>query len=165
MNQQFEINRCSVRDLPELRALLAAHDLPVDDVDESLVEGLLVARADQELVGAVGLQRAGPSGLLRSLVVANEWRGRRLAAALVVALESSAREREVARLYLLTTTAEEYFRRRGYVAADRSDVPAAIAAFREFSELCPASAVCLTKPLSSGPAVTPAGEPDDRADV
>lgn len=165
MNQKFQINRCSVRDLPELRTLLSANDLPVDDVDESLVPGLLVARVDGEIVGAVGLQRAGPSGLLRSLVVADPWRGRRLAAALVVALESSAREREVARLYLLTTTAEEYFRRRGYVTADRSDVPAAIAAFTEFRELCPASAVCLTKALSSGPTVTRAGEPDDRADV
>jgi len=165
MTQRFEINRCSARDLPELRTLLAANDLPVEDIDEALVAGLLVARADGDIVGAVGLQRAGPSGLLRSLVVTDEWRGRRLAAALVVALESTARECEVARLYLLTTTAEDYFRRRGYVSANRSDVPAAITAFREFRELCPASAVCLTKALMSGPAVASTGEPDDRADV
>ena len=50
-------------------------------------------------------------------------------------------------LYLLTTTAEEFFARCGYEPIDRSRVPEAIRATAEFQSLCPASSVCMRKRL------------------
>lgn len=136
-------------DLPALRPLLAAARLPFEELETVLPDGLLVARADGRLVGAVALQPAGKNGLLRSLVVDPVWRGRGLGAALLAALEALARERGVGTLYLLTDTAGGFFPLYGYVAAERAGVPSAVAATAEFQSVCPGSAVCLAKPLRS----------------
>ena len=46
-------------------------------------------------------------------------------------------------VYLLTTTAGDYFPRFGFQHADRQTAPDAIRQSREFSEACPASAQML----------------------
>lgn len=150
MTTDWIIETGDARDLPALRPLLTAADLPPDELEAVLPDGLLVARAGGRLVGAVALQAAGDDGLLRSLVVDPAWRGRGLGVALVDALETLASDRGLRALYLLTETAGEFFPRHGYVPADRARVPAAVAATAEFSSVCPGSAACLAKPLRSG---------------
>jgi amino-acid N-acetyltransferase len=46
-------------------------------------------------------------------------------------------------VYLLTTTAAQFFVRVGFVFADRPSPPAEIARSPEFAHACPASAACL----------------------
>ena len=60
-----------------------------------------------------------------------------------------AAEQGVETLYLLTTTAAQFFARRGYEAVPRSEAPAAIAATAQFSELCPASSTFMRKVLAA----------------
>ncbi len=48
---------------------------------------------------------------------------------------------------MLTTTAAPFFRAYGYADADRATAPPSIAGSREFTALCPASAVYLVKVL------------------
>lgn len=132
-------------DIARLRAMLAAVGLPAADADAMLPDGLLIARREGRVAGAVGLQTVMPDGLLRSLVVEPGDRGRGLGAALVRALERLAAERGVVRLYLLTTTAADFFKRLGYETVARDSVPPGIAATAEFRTLCPASAVCLSR--------------------
>lgn len=151
MQTEYSIGRCEADDLGRLRTLLAEAGLPVADVDETLLDGLLVARSGGRMVGAIGLQAAGADGLLRSLVVDPGCRGRGLGVALLTALEGRAVERGIRRLYLLTDTAAGFFPRHGYQRADRDAVPGVIAATAEFRELCPASAVCLAKTLPVAP--------------
>jgi amino-acid N-acetyltransferase len=98
-------------------------------------------------VGLVGLELHGASALLRSLVVAPANRSAGFGAALVERAEAHARERGVRAIYLLTTTAETFFRRHGYVTANRQDAPAEIKATREFADICPASSAFLFKRL------------------
>jgi len=105
-------------------------------------------KQDTALVGVVGVERFGDSGLLRSLAVAPAYRGRDLGGNLVAVLESSARQSGVSDLYLLTLTAQEFFAKRGYHAIARKDVPPTIQASAEFMSLCPASAVCMRKQLA-----------------
>jgi amino-acid N-acetyltransferase len=50
-------------------------------------------------------------------------------------------------VYLLTTTAADYFRRRGYEPVDRDALPPAIRSTEEAARLCPASAACLRKKI------------------
>ena len=66
---------------------------------------------------------------------------------MLAAAETTAGDLGAARLHLLTTTAERFFTGRGFVAADRESAPPAIRQTREFADLCPASAVYLTKDL------------------
>jgi len=64
-------------------------------------------------------------------------------------IEQHARAVGIVHLHLLTTTASAFFSRHGYGAAERQSAPAAIAASREFTSLCPANASYLVKTLAS----------------
>jgi amino-acid N-acetyltransferase len=50
-------------------------------------------------------------------------------------------------MYLLTTTAETFFERRGYRRVDRIQAPPAIKLTPEFAGLCPASSAFMIKRL------------------
>lgn len=131
-----------------IRALLEAAELPTADLSSGLLERFLVARADGVVVGAVGLEAFGRAGLLRSLVVDPAARQSGVGTRLVEALVALARSAGVDELYLLTTTAAEFFEACGFRRVVRSAVPSAVAASAEFRGLCPASAVCLWKRLA-----------------
>lgn len=134
-------------DLGLIRAWLEASSLPVADLTPTAAIEFLVAVEAGQPVGAVGLERFGSTGLLRSLVVAPTRRGAGLGTALVDALEAHAARRGLVRLVLLTTTAEAFFTSRGYAVTERSALPAAVLGSAEFRSLCPASAQCLARPL------------------
>lgn len=98
--------------------------------------------------GVVGLELYGQEALLRSLSVDREARGRGCARALVAQAEQYALQRGVRRIYLLTTTAADFFARLGYKSLGRDEAPDAIRATSEFAALCPVSSVLMTKEMS-----------------
>jgi amino-acid N-acetyltransferase len=103
---------------------------------------------EQELPqGVVGLEIYGTDALLRSLAVDPVARGRGCARALVAQAEQYAQQRGVRRLYLLTTSAADFFARLGYKRLERDGAPAAIRTTSEFAALCPASSVFMVKEL------------------
>jgi amino-acid N-acetyltransferase len=130
-----------------IRALLAQHQLPNDDIAHHL-RHFHVANLDGRVVGAMGLEIYPPFALARSLVVSQDLWGQGIARALYERSESYARQQGVARLYVLTLTAAGFFRKRGFVEVDRNSVPDKIQKTREFAEICPASAACMVKHLS-----------------
>jgi len=129
-------------DLPDIRSLLAALELPSQDVGGP-AQAFLVAREGGSLAGCVGLERCGDDALLRSLAVAPRLQGVGLGRALHAQAVESARAQGVRALYLLTTTAAPFFERAGFERVERTAAPPAVAASPEFSALCPASAVCM----------------------
>jgi amino-acid N-acetyltransferase len=132
--------------LPSIHAreLLVAAALPVDDLDDPSIT-MLGAFDHGRLVGTIGLQTCGEVGLLRSLAVAAEHRGRGVAGALCARLFALARERSLGVLYLLTTSAADYFVRHGFAVIPRDDAPAAIRASAQFSSMCPSSATVMRR--------------------
>ena len=136
--------------LAEVLALLRESSLPVAGVARHF-DSFLVARAgDGSLVGCVGLEVYDDVGLLRSLAVANGARGSGLGARLVERLFDLARSKGVESLYLLTTTAEDYFLRLGFERLLREAADPKLAASEELRGACPASAVLMRRrvPLS-----------------
>lgn len=129
-------------DLDRVEALLDANDLPFRDV-RAKPECFHVARSGGRVVGVGGVEVYGADGLVRSVVVEESHRGRGYGTALCDALESQARDEGVETLYLLTTTAAEYFERRGYEAVPREAAPSSVRGTTEFSDLCPDSATCM----------------------
>ena len=127
--------------------LLADADLPALD-EGALADDFRVVRNESVLLGAIGVERYGAHGLLRSLVVAPSARGQRLGEKLVAAIEQHAGAARLHELILLTTTAETFFARLGYARFARDAMPVPVRASAEFSTLCPASAVCMRKPLA-----------------
>ncbi|WP_324732188.1 arsenic resistance N-acetyltransferase ArsN2 [Pseudomonas paeninsulae] len=137
----------------QVQQLLAACQLPSDDLQDAANNlRLFGCQADGRLVGLVGLQMHGADALLRSLAVADSARGQGLGAELLAYAERQAATHGVQAIYLLTTTAEVFFAQRGYRLSDRATAPPAIAATRQFSGLCPASAAFMRKRLSAGEA-------------
>lgn len=148
MNAKLESNALLIRaaqvaDLPSVLELLQASRLPTDDLAQGLPGKFFVAHADGVLVGVVGLEVFGSDGLLRSLAVVEAWRRRGLGNALVAECLAAAKAQALGGVYLLTTTAADYFRRRGFADIARDAVPPAVAAHPQFRSLCPASAKCL----------------------
>ncbi len=127
------------------RSLLAAANLPISDLtDEQLTKFFYCGQAAAPSA-LIGLEIYGAEALLRSLVVDPSLRSTGLGSALVE--RAHAATHGVGTLYLLTTTAETFFARRGYHRIDRAVAPAAIRSTREFSGLCPASSAFMFKRL------------------
>lgn len=130
-------------------ALLAAAKLPTHDLTEDHCEHFYYSGSREEPEALVGLELFGNVALLRSLVVAEFLRGTGAGSALLEHAEREARGAGVSHLYLLTTTAEPFFLKRGFMRASRESAPDAIRATREFSGLCPASSAFMVKPLGT----------------
>ena len=142
------IAAASGRDYGEVIALLEAASLPTEDLERSSMEHFLVAREPSgKVVGAIGFERYGSSALLRSLVVATENRDRKLGTQLVAELEAKCRSLALSELFLLSTTARDFFLTQGYETIRRDFVPAPLRVAAEFTRLCPDSAICMTKSL------------------
>jgi amino-acid N-acetyltransferase len=133
-------------DLPGIRWLLDMESLPSVDITEDALEHFLVYRDELGVAGVVGLERYGEVALLRSLVVTSEHMGRGLGKRLVAAAEELAAELNIHSIYLLTTTAEGFFEYMGFRSIKREYAPLAIRNTREFTSLCPVTAVLMVKP-------------------
>ncbi len=131
-------------DLSSIEQLLREASLPVDGVRDA-VSGFVVAEDRSRIVAVGGLERCGDDALLRSLVVVPSARGSGIGHRLVAQLLEGARTAGITRLWLLTETAEEFFRRFGFRRVERDRVPDAVRATDEFSHACPASATAMAR--------------------
>ncbi len=131
-----------------IRGLLRDARLPVEDLDTAAIDFIVACEGDA-LAGVVGVEAFEGAGLLRSLAVHDDHRGRGLRGRLVEAIEARAAARGLPQLVLLTETAATFFARRGYADIAREHAPMAVQSSTEFRSLCPASAVCMTKRLGS----------------
>ena len=127
--------------------LLAGASLPTSDLSDGDMKEFFYAGPASAPIGIVGLQFYGSDALLRSLVVSSAHRAQGLGQKLVEHAEQHARTRGATTIYLLTTTAEQFFRSRGYVVTPRDGAPPAIRSTPEFASLCPASSAFLSKRL------------------
>jgi amino-acid N-acetyltransferase len=109
----------------------------------------IVAESDVKLVGVVGLELYDGSALLRSAAVEESWRGSGVGKVLVDRALDLARERGVEDVYLLTTTAEEYFPKFGFTCVSRDSVVGGVRSSVEFQTACPASATVMRKRLGA----------------
>jgi len=136
---------------PSLQAavqLLHDAQLPTEDLTAAHCESFYFAGPASRPTGLVGLEIFGDVALLRSLVVAAERRGSGEGGILLKHAEEQARANGVRTLYLLTTTAEPFFAKHGYLRATRESAPASIRATREFAGICPASSAFMCRALS-----------------
>lgn len=124
--------------------LLAVNDLPHADLRESPGR-FFVGRVDGEAVAAGGVELYDASALVRSVVVAESHRGEGHGTALCDELETAAVADGATALYVLTTTAERFFRGRGFRATDRETVPSSVRETPLFADHCPRSATVMEK--------------------
>lgn len=137
------------KDIPSIVELLHAGNLPYGDVDLH-IKNFLVAYRDDILIGVIGLEITGDFALLRSFAVTKPERSKGIGLMLLNKLFSLAFLNNIKMLYLLTTTAEDYFLNYGFIKIRRETVPEEIKNTKEFSSICPSSAICMMRKIESG---------------
>lgn len=128
-------------------SLLTQANLPSADIDQHTL--LYLFWNDDNPIGTAGLEVFGDCALLRSVSVVPQEQGRGYGIVLSNAIENIAREKGIHCLYLLTTTAKDFFQKQGYQLITREETPQAIKQTAEFSSLCPASAAVMKKMTGS----------------
>ena len=131
-------------DSAELARALAREGLPTDDLKEP-ARTFLRFGSQGVAVGFGGYEMHGTDALLRSIVVLPEHRGRGIGANIVAAVSEHAAQAGARQLFLMTTTARPFFERLGFAVCDRECAPPGILASREVAELCPSSAVLMSR--------------------
>ena len=129
--------------------LIAGCNLTIEDLSREKMRHFLLARKGDRIVGVVGLEIAAHEALLRSLAVHDSFRHQGIASRLIGAIEGHAADIGVQALYLLTQSAADFFAKLNYAITDRTAAPPAIQGMEEFKRLCPDTAVCMFKSLSS----------------
>jgi amino-acid N-acetyltransferase len=144
---ELEIRRGRSGDLATAQTWLAEAGLPIEDLTATEMGAFLIALTESKPVGMIGLESYSHIGLLRSLIVDEQYRGNGLGAYLVAALEAKATADGVSELWLLTIDADQFFAGHGYETTQRVDVPITIQYSAEYSLLCPDDAVLMKKNL------------------
>ncbi|NTX10539.1 GNAT family N-acetyltransferase [Myxococcus sp. CA056] len=131
-------------DLGPVEALLTSAGLPLQGVARHL-PAFLVAEHEGAIVGAAGLEVYATGALLRSVVIAPARKGQGLGAKLIHRLVQKAEAEGIGTVFLLTTTAEDYFPRFGFTRIERANLPPEFQASEELRGACPASAVVMRR--------------------
>lgn len=136
------IGPAKAADLEAIKLILEEADLPTAGVDDHW-HTFVVARDGDRIVGCGGSEAYHAVALIRSVAVRREYRrhglGRRLVRQLLDRLSSHG----LREFYLLTTTAEDYFVKRGFKKIDRDEIHPQLMASRELQDACPSTAVCM----------------------
>ncbi|MFQ5901524.1 MAG: GNAT family N-acetyltransferase [Thermodesulfobacteriota bacterium] len=93
-----------------IRRLLSESGLPHKDIANHL-HHFMLAKSGSNLIGVVGLEVLGELGLLRSLAIESSHRGKGIGRMLYERILAYAHLKGLKELYLLTDTAEGFFRR------------------------------------------------------
>ncbi len=146
----IDIRAAAPMDWPAVEALLSSLALPLAGARDHLAT-MMVGIRQGLVIACAGLECYGSDGLLRSVAVAAPCQGQGIGRLLVDAMVRQACRQGITHLWLLTTTAPDYFGTFGFRTAERADVPDAMQASAEFQGACPASAHLMTLPLPSVP--------------
>ena len=139
---EIVIAAAAENDLEAIKALLTANALPTAGVDDHW-KTFIVARDGERIVGCGGAEAYQFAALLRSIAVAEDYRSHGLGRRIVRQLLDRLASRGLREFYLLTTTAEDYFRKRGFKTIDRDEVHPQLLSSREFQDACPSTATCM----------------------
>ena len=143
----ISIERAKPEDGPSILQLLSAAQLPVDGLIDHL-HSAVIARADGGgVVGCAALEIYADGALLRSVVVDEGAHGQGIGTRLTTAALDLANILGVPAVYLLTTTAEAFFPRFGFVQIPRSEVPGSVQMSVEFRSACPSTAIVMKRTM------------------
>ena len=143
----MQITPASIHNETAIKQLLQSCELPFEDINPAHMEHFFIVQNGAQINAIIGLEVCGEFGLLRSLAVTLSLRGNGLGYRLVEHIEAYARSQQISALYLLTTSADQFFGKLDYQVISRSSAPALLQATAEFQSICPDSAICMRKQL------------------
>ncbi len=139
---EITITPARAEDVEAIQELLLESALPVAGVEDHW-KTFLVARDGDAMVGCGGAEAYQFAALIRSIAVRPEYRSHGIGRRLVRQLLDRLASRGLREFYLLTTTAEDYFKKRGFKTIDRDEVHPQLLSSHEFQDACPSTATCM----------------------
>jgi N-acetylglutamate synthase-like GNAT family acetyltransferase len=136
------ISGATEADIPIVKRLLLANKLPTEGVSDHW-KTFIVARDGDVIVGCGGAEAYEFAALIRSVAVDHSYRSRGIGRRVVRQLLDRLASRGLREFYLLTTTAQAYFAKRGFKPIDRDEIHPQLLASAEFRGACPDDAVCM----------------------
>lgn len=115
------IANASAEDLAEVLSLLESLQLPTAGVADHFCNFLVARENDGRLAGAIGLERYGTLGLLRSAAVAPRLQKSGIGSKLTRLLIDFAKAEGLTELVLFTPSARAFFVHFGFGPANRED--------------------------------------------
>jgi arsenate reductase len=128
-------------------AALRNEGLPTGDLSDPGRRFHAYRTLSGEIVGYAGYELYGEAAFLRSLVVLPAWRGKGVGKAIVARLARRAFDQGARTAWLMTTSAAAFFEAIGFKRTERAMAPQAILDTRQARELCPSSAVVLSRSI------------------
>ena len=141
-NISLSLRPATHSDWPAIESLLLVNGLPRDGARDHL-QTFIVAVMAGETLACAGAEISGDVALLRSVAVQPARQRQGIGRRLLEQLLLEARRRDIARLYLLTETAADYFARFGFTREPRAHAPLVLQDSVEFQGACPASATLM----------------------
>lgn len=142
----MELRKLSVENYSKAQSLLKGLELPFKDLVESSVV-LYELKDENSVVAYGGFEYYNNSALLRSVAVSSKFQHKGIGRCLINKIEMAAVESGIKEFYLLTTTAEKFFAKLNYKVISREYVPETVKQSKEFSNICPSTAICMFKKL------------------
>lgn len=136
------LNKVEDNDLSTIKDILEENDLVYEDIEDNHIE-FFSAYDNDMFVGIIGLEQFGNIGLLRSLVVLEKHRSKGYGKEICSSFLNYAKDKKIREIYLLTTTAKNFFEKINFNVVERKYVPDEIKGTAEFSHFCPDSAICM----------------------
>ncbi|BAN28073.1 arsenate reductase (glutaredoxin) [Caballeronia insecticola] len=131
-----------------LAQALAGARLPTDDLSEPGRSFFSFATLAGNSVGFGGFEQYGSDVLVRSVVIEPQRRGKGIGRNVVAILLREAFDLGARTAWVLTTDASTFFGKTGFKRVERETAPASILATRQASDLCPATALLLTRAIT-----------------
>ena len=135
--------KATPEDLGPLRELLEASGLRNQGIEGRLGQTVVMdmdGSPGQPLAATACLEALDRQGLLRSVAVRPDLRGKGLGMLVTAAAIHEARVGGVARVFLLTETAEGFFKGLGFSVIDREGLPESVGAGSHAVDDCPSAA-------------------------
>ena len=139
---ELKIAGARLEDVTHIKNLLTSNALPLEGVDDHW-KTFVVARDGKAVIGCGGSETYPSAALIRSIAVNSNYRRHGVGRQIVRQLLDRLSARGIREFYLLTTTAADYFAKRGFKPIDRDEVHPQLLASREFQGACPETAICM----------------------
>lgn len=139
--------KLAATELAALADQLKSASLPHENLAAPHRQYFCLTDQHRQVLGYSGLEHFGETALLRSVVVPLALRGHGHGVDLVERTLNEAKRLGVRNVYLLTTTAAEFFARLEFKSLTREQAPESIRASEEYLLQCPVSASLMVRYL------------------
>ena len=129
-------------EISHIESILTEVNLPKEDILPHIHNFLLLKVKDKK-IGTIGLEIYEKSAILRSFAVRPDHQGKGLGLLLFDKVIELAQNKNIAEIYLLTDTAEQFFKKNGFEVFPRANVPDRLKSTFEFKAPRCSEAACM----------------------